>query len=204
MESNFEFLSDHSLMSYHLRSIRLMSTYSSDSNASDDYYNAIAKSMNLNDDDLTHVDSHGNAQMVDVGGKTPTLRKATAEAKVYLGQKVFEKVASNSMKKGDVLTVAKLGGIMGAKHTSILIPLCHPLSLSHIDVSLHLEEDYYGIRIESTVSTEGNTGVEMEALTAASVSALVVYDMCKAISHDIIISEIRLIAKSGGKRDFSR
>lgn len=147
---------------------------------------------------LTHVDTKGTAFMVDVSEKQPTLRQAIASAKVRLGGRVFELVQENKLKKGDVLTVAQIAGVMAAKQTPNLIPLCHPLSLTNVDVKLKLNPKEQGIDIAASASTVGPTGVEMEALMAASVAALTVYDMCKAASKDIEISEVKLMAKSGG------
>ena len=148
---------------------------------------------------LTHADESGKAAMVDVGGKKESTRSATATARVLLGHTAFSLVAANQVAKGDVLTVAQLAGIMGAKHTSTLIPLCHPLLLSHVEVLLELNSSHQCIDIKATAATTGPTGVEMEAMTAVAVSALTVYDMCKAASKEIEITELKLVRKSGGK-----
>lgn len=148
---------------------------------------------------LTHTDGQGKARMVDVSDKIASSRSATASARVLLGRETFELVAQNQMGKGDVLTVSKLAGIMGAKHTSTLIPLCHPILLSDVDVSLRLESKDDSVEVVATASTVGPTGVEMEALTAASVAALTVYDMCKASSKGIVITDVKLEEKKGGK-----
>ncbi|XP_075451501.1 molybdenum cofactor biosynthesis protein 1 isoform X2 [Ascaphus truei] len=154
---------------------------------------------------LTHVDAEGKVVMVDVGRKPDTSRTATATAVVRLGPKLFSMVQSNQLKKGDVLTVAKIAGIQGAKLTSQLIPLCHNISLNRVDVSLRLDGTLFAVVIEAQCCTQGKTGVEMEALTAASVAALTVYDMCKAVTHDIVIEEVKLLSKTGGQRgDFHR
>ncbi|XP_053315353.1 molybdenum cofactor biosynthesis protein 1 isoform X2 [Spea bombifrons] len=154
---------------------------------------------------LTHVDAEGKVAMVDVGMKPETPRTAVATAVVRLGPEVFELVRSNQMKKGDVLTVAQIAGIQGAKLTGRLIPLCHGISLTHVDVSLTLERSRFAVLITATCRTSAQTGVEMEALTAASVAALTVYDMCKAVTHDITIEEVKLQSKTGGQRgDFVR
>lgn len=154
---------------------------------------------------LTHTDAEGRARMVDVGDKPVTRRVAEAEALVQLPPAAFALVQDNSNKKGDVLTVAQLAGIMGAKHTSLLIPLCHNVPLSHVGVELRADAAACAIRITTSATTTGTTGVEMEALTAASVAALTVYDMCKAVSHDIVIARVRLLSKAGGQRGaFSR
>lgn len=154
---------------------------------------------------LTHVDEKGQAAMVDVGNKGVTSRIAMAQATVEVGAHILELIEQNNLKKGDVLTTAQLAGIMAAKRTSELIPLCHNIPLSHVKVDLKLDKDSHAVIITSAARCEGKTGVEMEALTAATVSALTVYDMCKAVSHDIIISEVKLVFKTGGVRgDFNR
>lgn len=151
---------------------------------------------------LSHVDSDNKASMVDVTGKPETVRKASALARIFLGEKVFELVKNNEMKKGDVLTVSKLAGIMGAKRTSELIPLCHNISLTKVDVELVLNAATFEVNITSNVTCSGKTGVEMEALTAVSVAALTVYDMCKSVTHDIVITDVKLLVKSGGKSNY--
>ncbi|XP_065872432.1 cyclic pyranopterin monophosphate synthase, mitochondrial isoform X2 [Euphorbia lathyris] len=148
---------------------------------------------------LTHVGSTGEAQMVDVSPKENTKRTAIASCKVILGKKVFDMVSANQMGKGDVLTVAKIAGINGAKQTSSLIPLCHNITLTHIRVDLMLNPDNYSVGIEGEASTTGKTGVEMEALTAVTTAGLTVYDMCKAASKEIQITDVRLEHKTGGK-----
>lgn len=153
---------------------------------------------------LTHTDAQGRASMVDVGGKAATQRTATATATVILGPTAFRLLRDNQLAKGDALAVAQLSGIMASKQTSALIPLCHPLPLDHTSVTFDLDELQNAAIITATCRTTGKTGVEMEALTAASVAALTVYDMCKAVSHDITITDIKLVSKMGGKRDFHR
>jgi len=154
---------------------------------------------------LTHVDEKGRAAMVDVGNKDVTTRTAMAQAVVEVGSHILDLIDQNSLKKGDVLTTAQLAGIMAAKRTSELIPLCHNIPLSHLKVDLKLDKHNYAVIITATARCEGRTGVEMEALTAAAVSALTVYDMCKAVSHDIVISQVKLLFKTGGIRgDFIR
>jgi molybdenum cofactor biosynthesis protein MoaC len=148
---------------------------------------------------LTHVDAGGRASMVDVGAKPATRRSATAAARVLLGDAAFALVAENRAAKGDVLTVAQLAGVMGAKHTSLLIPLCHPLALSHVEVRLRLDAAARAVDVTATAATTGPTGVEMEALTAAAVAALAVYDMCKAASKGIEVTGVRLLRKEGGR-----
>lgn len=150
-------------------------------------------------DRLTHLDEQGRAHMVDVSGKEATVREATARARVLLGPATFALVRDGAMKKGDVLTIAQLAGIQAAKRTAELIPLCHPLALSHAEVSLSLDEPGSSVEIEATCRTRGETGVEMEALTAATVAALTVYDMCKAAERGIRITDVRLARKSGGR-----
>lgn len=153
---------------------------------------------------LTHTDGEGRARMVDVGGKAATRRTASAQATVLLGATAFRLLRDNQLAKGDALAVAQLAGVMAAKRTAGLIPLCHPLPLDSAAVSLRLDEGRCAVLVEATCRTTAPTGVEMEALTAAAVAALTVYDMCKAVSHDIVIADVRLLAKSGGKRDFRR
>ncbi|XP_023780286.1 molybdenum cofactor biosynthesis protein 1 isoform X4 [Cyanistes caeruleus] len=156
-------------------------------------------------DNLTHTDEEGRATMVDVGGKPDSRRSAVAGAVVLLGEKAFRMVRQNQVKKGDVLAVAQIAGIQGAKLTSQLIPLCHNIPLYHVEVSLSLDEARHAVVICSSCHTWGRTGVEMEALTAASLAALTVYDMCKSVTQDIIIQELKLLSKTGGQRgDFSR
>ncbi len=148
--------------------------------------------------DFTHFNDEGRARMVDVGEKPVTVRTATAAARVLVSEQTFQLIKSGGMKKGDVLTVAQVAGVMGAKHTPDLIPMCHPILIDGIDLSLHLDEALRSVEIEATVSCSGRTGVEMEALTAVSTAALTVYDMCKAVQKDMVISDIRLVSKTGG------
>jgi cyclic pyranopterin phosphate synthase len=149
--------------------------------------------------DLTHFDDSGNAHMVDVGTKDVTERVATARATIVMQPATLKLIRDKKAAKGDVLTVAQLAGIMAAKKTPDLIPLCHPLALSSVAVILTLDEARNAVDIEATCKLKGRTGVEMEALTAASVAALTVYDMCKAVDRGMVISEVRLLHKSGGK-----
>ena len=156
-------------------------------------------------DDFTHFNEQGRAKMVDVGEKDITSRSATAAARVLVSPETFERIKTGGMKKGDVLTVAQIAGVMGAKRTPDLIPMCHPIQITGIDLDLSLDETRFSVEIYATVSCAGRTGVEMEALTAASTAALTVYDMCKAVQKDIVISDIRLIQKTGGVHgDFHR
>lgn len=149
---------------------------------------------------LTHVDQSGKASMVDVGEKPVTRRSAAASARVLLGKEVFDLVRSNSLGKGDVLTTSELAGIMAAKHTGTLIPLCHNIVIDKVKVVLELDEANHAVHIRTEAHCTGKTGVEMEALTAASVAALTVYDMCKAVSHDITVTDLQLDHKAGGQR----
>ncbi|XP_046306692.1 molybdenum cofactor biosynthesis protein 1 isoform X4 [Marmota monax] len=156
-------------------------------------------------DQLTHVDSEGQAAMVDVGGKPDTERVAVASAVVLLGPVAFKLVQQNQLKKGDALVVAQLAGIQAAKITSQLIPLCHHVALNHVQVQLELDSSRHAAVIQATCRARGPTGVEMEALTSAAVAALTLYDMCKAVSRDIVVGEVKLISKTGGQRgDFHR
>jgi cyclic pyranopterin phosphate synthase len=149
--------------------------------------------------ELSHFDKAGNARMVDVGAKDETERRATAHATVTMAPATLRLIVDKKAAKGDVLAVAQLAGIMAAKRTPDLIPLCHPLALSSVDVRLSCDEKRNAVDIEATCKLKGRTGVEMEAMTAASVAALTVYDMCKAVDRGMVISEVRLIHKSGGK-----
>lgn len=148
---------------------------------------------------LTHLDDQGNARMVDVTTKEITERSATAEALVRLSPEAFGALRDGSLKKGDALGTARIAGIMAAKRTDELIPLCHPLPISGATIAFELHENATTVRIEATVKVAARTGVEMEALTAASVAALTVYDMCKAVDKGIVIEGVRLLEKSGGK-----
>ena len=148
---------------------------------------------------LSHFDAGGNARMVDVGAKGETERVAVANATVLMQPATLALIRDKKAAKGDVLAVAQLAGIMAAKRTPDLIPLCHPLSLSAVEVKLSLDADRHSVEIEATCKLKGRTGVEMEALTAASVAALTVYDMCKAVDRGMVISDVKLVHKSGGK-----
>ena len=148
---------------------------------------------------LTHFDDTGNARMVDVGGKDETERVAVARATVTMQPATLALIRERKAAKGDVLAVAQLAGIMAAKRTPDLIPLCHPLALSSVKVELALDPARNAVDIEATCKLKGRTGVEMEALTAASVAALTVYDMCKAVDRGMVICDVRLLHKSGGK-----
>jgi|TARA_B100001079_G_scaffold223595_1_gene200141 cyclic pyranopterin phosphate synthase len=149
--------------------------------------------------DLSHFDDNGNAHMVDISDKQNSFRTAKAACFIQMSLETLKIISDGSAKKGDVLNVARIAGIQGAKKTSELIPLCHPISLTKINLDLNLNDKIPGIEIISTVKTTGPTGVEMEALTAASISALTVYDMVKSLDKSIIIKDLRLIFKDGGK-----
>ena len=149
--------------------------------------------------ELTHFDNNGNAHMVDISEKQISFRIAKAACSVHMSLETLKIISDGSAKKGDVLSVARIAGIQGAKRTSQLIPLCHPISLTKVNLDLILNEKLPGIEIIATAKTTGPTGVEMEALTAAGVSALTVYDMVKSLDKSLIIKNLRLILKDGGK-----
>ena len=155
--------------------------------------------------DFTHFNEQGRAKMVDVGTKPTTVRTAVAAGRVLVNEQTFSLIKSGGMKKGDVLTVAQIAGVMGAKRTPDIIPMCHPVMIDGIDLELRLDPERCSVEITASVSCDGRTGVEMEALTAVSTAALTVYDMCKAVQKDMVISDIRLIRKTGGVHgDFER
>ena len=149
-------------------------------------------------EDFTHFNEQGRAKMVDVGEKERTSRIAVAGARVLVNDETFSLIQSGGMKKGDVLTVAQIAGIMGAKRTPDMIPMCHPILIDGIDLDIFLDEERTSVEIHATVSCTGRTGVEMEALMAVSTAALTVYDMCKAVQKDMVITDIRLLKKTGG------
>ncbi len=149
--------------------------------------------------EFTHFDSAGNARMVDVSTKNETVRRATAAGRITMSEQAYAMVRAGSMKKGDVLGVARIAGIMAAKKVDQLIPLCHPLAITGIDVLFDFVDEDRAVEIEAIVGITGKTGVEMEALTAVSVAALTIYDMCKAVDKAMVISDICLLKKSGGK-----
>jgi len=149
--------------------------------------------------DLTHFNNDGRAIMVDVSDKPTTLRTAVAGGTVYINPETFGLIVRKEMTKGDVLAVAQVAGIMAAKRTSEIIPMCHPIAITGVDISFSPNEERSIIDITATVRCKGETGVEMEALTAVSAAALTIYDMCKAVQRDITISDIRLLKKTGGK-----
>jgi len=151
---------------------------------------------------LSHFDEQGKIKMVDVSEKTATARVAVASAKVLLSKETIEILQSNENPKGNPLEIARIAGIMAAKQTSNLIPLCHQINLSKVDVRAEIKD--YGVSLEAEAKTSAQTGVEMEALTAVSVAALTIYDMCKAAQKDIVITEIQVESKTGGKSDFKK
>jgi cyclic pyranopterin phosphate synthase len=150
-------------------------------------------------DRLTHIDKKGRSRMVDVSEKEITLREAIASGAITMKPDTFRMIMDKEIVKGDVLGVAKIAGIMGAKRTSDLIPMCHPLEITHVEVLFHPREEESTIGIESRVRVRGRTGVEMEALVAVSTAALTIYDMCKAVDKGMVISQVKLVKKSGGK-----
>ena len=157
--------------------------------------------------EFTHFNEEGRAKMVDVSEKSETFRTAIALSSISVNQEIYNKIVNNQMKKGDVLAVAQVAGVMAAKKTWDIIPMCHPLSLTGVDLTFSWEkgDDEYTLHIRSFVKTKGSTGVEMEALTAASVCALTIYDMCKAIDKGMVIGQTFLMEKTGGKNgDFKR
>jgi cyclic pyranopterin phosphate synthase len=154
---------------------------------------------------LSHLDDEGRAHMVDVSRKEDTVREATARGRVLMLRETLALVERGAMEKGDVLAVAQVAGVMAAKQTGSLIPMCHPLPITGVDLRFHFDRETPALEIEATARVVGKTGVEMEALTAVSVAALTVYDMCKAVDRAMAISDVRLMRKSGGKSgDFVR
>jgi cyclic pyranopterin monophosphate synthase len=149
-------------------------------------------------DQLTHIDQDGSARMVDVGTKPDTDRVAVAEGRVIMQPETLRLIREGALKKGDVLTVARVAGIMAAKRTSELIPLCHPIPLTKVDVVLQLDDENHAVLIRATAKTHGKTGVEMEALTAVNVAALTIYDMAKAVDRSMMITDVKLLEKRGG------
>ena len=149
--------------------------------------------------ELSHLDESGRARIVDVSAKDDTVRIATARGRVLMDPRTLQLVREGGMAKGDVLGIAQVAGVMGAKRTPEVIPLCHPLPITGVDLAFELNESDSAVEISATVRVTGKTGVEMEALTAVSIAALTIYDMCKAVDKDMIIDGVRLIEKSGGK-----
>ncbi len=148
---------------------------------------------------FTHIDSRGHVRMVDVSKKQPSLRTAVAGATITMNAETFERIQSHTIKKGNVIETARIAGTMAAKQTATLIPMCHPLNITHVQIDFYPDDIRHLFRIEATVRVFAQTGVEMEALTAASVAALTIYDMCKSYDKEMIISDICLFEKSGGK-----
>lgn len=149
--------------------------------------------------DFSHFNEDGRAKMVDVGGKDITVRTAVATGRVLVNRECFDLIKSGGMKKGDVLGTAQVAGIMGAKKTSEIIPMCHPIMINGVNITFNYNEEDLAIEIMSEVKCSGVTGVEMEALSAVSIAALTIYDMCKAVQKDMVIDQVHLVSKSGGK-----
>lgn len=154
--------------------------------------------------ELTHFDREGRARMVDVTAKADTVRVAVARGAIRMKPETLALIGKGEIAKGDVLTVAQVAGIMGAKQTAALVPMCHPLQLTGAELRFRLDHEFNRVEIESRVQTTGKTGVEMEALTAVSVAALTIYDMCKAVDKEMVIEEIRLVEKAGGRSGMFR
>lgn len=150
-------------------------------------------------ENLTHINEEGYAKMVDVSEKEESIREAIAKGSIYMNRNTIMAIVEGKIKKGDVLSVAQIGGIMGAKSTSDIIPMCHNINIYGADLDFHIDENNSKIDIIATVRTVGVTGVEMEALTAVSIAALTIYDMCKAIDKEMVISDIHLVKKTGGR-----
>lgn len=148
---------------------------------------------------LSHVDDQGHARMVDISHKASTPRTAVAAGRVLVGEEALRLIRENEIRKGDVLTVSNVAGVLGAKQTSRLLPLCHDVVLQNVEIEFELDDEAGAVEVRAIVKTEGPTGVEMEALTAVSVAALTVYDMCKSVTKDISITDVRLLAKTGGR-----
>lgn len=148
---------------------------------------------------LTHFDQQGRAKMVDVGAKEATKRKAIAQGKIYMKKETLQLIEDGAIAKGDVLAVAQVAGVMGAKQTANLIPMCHPLFIEGVKMSFTVDKDHNAVTVISEVSLTGKTGVEMEALTSVTVALLTIYDMCKAVDKEMTISKVQLIEKTGGK-----
>jgi cyclic pyranopterin phosphate synthase len=149
--------------------------------------------------EFNHFNAEGNAHMVDVGEKSETHRRAVASGRIEMQADTLQKILAGDHKKGDVLAVARIAGIMASKRTADLVPLCHPLMLTHVDVNLQADQSISSVICTSTVETRGKTGVEMEALTATQVALLTIYDMCKAVDRGMTITDVKLLKKSGGK-----
>ena len=155
--------------------------------------------MNECNEVLTHINEQGRAKMVDVSEKSETKRVAVAAGNIFMKKETLQKIKEGTMKKGDVLSVAQVAGIMGAKKTSDIIPMCHAIMISGCDINFELDFEKNKINVTASAKTVGQTGIEMEALTAVSIAVLTIYDMCKAIDRSMVISDIRLLKKTGGK-----
>ncbi|MEK9771476.1 MAG: cyclic pyranopterin monophosphate synthase MoaC [Nitrosomonadales bacterium] len=151
---------------------------------------------------LTHIDKNGNAKMVDVSDKKSSFREASATGKIYITNEILEIISTGKNKKGDVLTIAQIAGIQAAKSTSNAIPLCHNINISSASINFEINDSQKFIQATSFIKTQGNTGVEMEAIYSVTTALITIYDMCKAVTHQMQISEIELVSKKGGKRDF--
>jgi len=158
----------------------------------------------MTDQKLTHFDADGNAHMVDVGSKDRTSRRAIAEGYIQMGAETLDLIETGGHDKGDVFAVARLAGIMGAKQTANLIPLCHPLSLTHIEIAFEVDKTNFRVRCQTTAESVDRTGVEMEALTAVQVTLLTIYDMCKKVDRGMTIGPVQLLEKSGGSSGYWR
>lgn len=150
--------------------------------------------------ELTHTDPSGQARMIDVSGKDVTARRAVARGAIQMARSTLDAIGRNQMQKGDVLGVARIAGVMAAKRTAELIPLCHPLPLDDVQVALSLDPELPGVRAEASAATTARTGVEMEAITAVAIALVTVYDMAKGMDREMVITDIKLVAKSGGRR----
>lgn len=153
---------------------------------------------------LTHIDKNGNAKMVDITNKRISHREASASGKIYVTDEIIKSIVSEKNKKGDVLTIAQIAGIQAAKSTSNVIPLCHNINISAINIDFLVNDSQKFIQATSIIRTQGNTGVEMEAIYAVTTALITIYDMCKAVTHNMKISDIELMSKKGGKNDFIR
>lgn len=196
LQSNHQFLPIHAMLRPKHHQMRLFSTTSC-------YFNG-SSTGSSHAKQLTHIDAAGKARMVDVNHKGVTERLAIAAATVYVGPEIAKRIEENAVKKGDVLSIAQIAGIIGAKRTAEIIPLCHNIPISSVVVNTVLNLSDNCVNIRATVKCEGKTGVEMEALCAVTTAALTIYDMCKALSKNIIISDVMLLKKSGGKQFYQR
>lgn len=197
LQSNHHFLSIPALLrANHRQQMRLFSTTTC-------YFNG-SSTGSTHAKQLTHIDAAGKARMVDVNHKVVTERLAIASATVYVGPEIAKQIEENAVKKGDVLSIAQIAGIIGAKRTAEIIPLCHNIPISSVVVNTGLNLSGNCVNIRATVKCEGKTGVEMEALCAVTTAALTIYDMCKALSKNIVISDVMLLKKSGGKQFYQR